>query len=301
MKVAYLISAHNDPAHLRRLIGALQPNAEFFVHLDAKSDYAPFADIAALPRVHFVTPRIRTGWGNITQVHYQIALLRAYFETGIPCDRLCTLSGLDYPLWSNAAIDRYLEAHADRELMAGIDLTEQRPAMTEIYRIHRPFPLLRLGNEWLEQKVRIAARHLYKFLGLRRTLAFDCDGHTYRLFKGASWWCITPGLGRYLLHEVDSHPEILRFFHTCFGPDECIWQTLVFNSPYAEKALLHKGAYQSLAALTPLHYIHYHPVIRVLDESDFNTLRTSGKLFCRKTVTGRSDALLRRIDAELRG
>ena len=43
MKIAYLISAHTDPRHMFRLIDALQPHAEFFIHVDAKVDISLFA------------------------------------------------------------------------------------------------------------------------------------------------------------------------------------------------------------------------------------------------------------------
>lgn len=43
MNIAYLILAHHQPAHLRRLLAALDTdNAYFFVHVDAKVDSAPF-------------------------------------------------------------------------------------------------------------------------------------------------------------------------------------------------------------------------------------------------------------------
>ena len=37
-KLAFLISAHKDPVHLKRLIDSLPESSEFFIHIDAKSD-----------------------------------------------------------------------------------------------------------------------------------------------------------------------------------------------------------------------------------------------------------------------
>ena len=40
--IAFLISAHTDAPQLKRLIEALPADADFFVHIDAKSDITPF-------------------------------------------------------------------------------------------------------------------------------------------------------------------------------------------------------------------------------------------------------------------
>jgi hypothetical protein len=50
---------------------------------------------------------------------------------------------------------------------------------------------------------------------------------------------------------------------------------------------------------TPLTYIEYGKEIKVLTEADYDRILASGKMFCRKTVTGRSDKLMEKID-ELR-
>lgn len=298
MKVAYLISAHNDPEHLQRLVDALQLNAEFFIHIDAKADIAPFQDRLHGPRIHFTRRRADIGWGNFTQVRYQRILLEEYFQSGTACDRLFTLSGLDYPLWSNDAIDHFLEQAGARELIQGIDLTQQRDSVTQGYRLYRPLAEWRMGCPWAEAKLRILARKVLAATGLRKKLTFTAGGRTYRLHKGSSWWCVTPALARYWLDELNRCPEIERYFKTSFGPDETLWQTLTFHSPFAGRALLTTTPYTSLADLTPLHYIYYHPVIKILTEADWDTLRLSHKMFCRKTVSGVSDALMRRIDQE---
>lgn len=301
MKIAYLISAHNDPVHLQRLVEALQPNAEFFIHIDAKTDITPFRERLCGPRIHFTEQRADIRWGNFSQVRYQRILLEAYFQSERACDRLFTLSGLDYPLWSNAAIDRYLEQAGDRELIQGIDMTRQTDGVTQGYRLYRPLAELSVGWPWMEAKLRILARRLMAATGLRKPLTFEAGGQTYRLHKGSSWWCITPALARYMLDQLDRYPEIERYFQTSFGPDETLWQTLVFHSPFASKALLTSVPYTSLAALTPLHYIYYHPVIKILTADDWETLRQSGKMFCRKTITGVSNALMQRIDEHRKG
>ena len=102
----------------------------------------------------------------------------------------------------------------------------------------------------------------------------------------------------YVLHEWDTNKRLVNYFSTAFCPDETFIQTVAFNSRFASRCLLQEGRYTSLAALTPLTYIDYDPVIKVLTEEDWPVLQQSGKMFCRKTMTGTSDALLDRIDRE---
>ena len=80
MNIAYLISAHNDPQQLKRLVEALGDNAWCFIHIDRKSDIQPF--IQALEciegdRIQFIKERTDVRWGTILEVEYQMALLKA--------------------------------------------------------------------------------------------------------------------------------------------------------------------------------------------------------------------------------
>ncbi|MDE5739945.1 MAG: conjugal transfer protein, partial [Bacteroidaceae bacterium] len=89
---------------------------------------------------------------------------------------------------------------------------------------------------------------------------------------------------------------IRRYFVDSFGQAETLIQTIAFNSPqWASRCLLHQGEYPGLVALTPLHYIVYDPVIKVMDETDYDTLMDSGKMFARKLLSGKSDQLVKRL------
>lgn len=297
MNIAYLISAHTDPTHLERMIHALDnQEATFFIHLDARADKTQFSSLSAHPRVTFIKNRTRVLWGDITQVYYQIDLLRACIGSGKSFDRICTLSGLDYPLVPYCRFRNMLEAQPQKEYIQGIDLNGQNPIISKQYQTWRPQIWINGLNEQINLKLRKALRLVLPWFGLHKKLTLKVGDATWHVFKGSDWWCITPKLAAYMLQTIDSHPEIMTYFRTAFAPSELIWQTIVFNSPFADKAILSKGEYISLAALTPLHHIVYHPVIKIFTEKDWQELMNSGKPFCRKTVTGISDNLMDRID-----
>lgn len=295
MRLAFLISAHTDPQHLDRLIKSLPEESDFFVHVDAKSDIKIFEDKIKDERVKFVSPRINVTWGSIRQVEYQMVLIKNALESENLYDYFISMSGLDYPVWNNDKITNYLKANNGKEYIQGICMVDQGND-ARLYRQYRllsekSWPMGSLGS-----KMRVSLRHIISLAGITKPLTFKADGKEYKLHKGSSWWAITPDLAKYALHTWNTNPQYVKYFKTSFGPDETFIQTLAFNSHFASKSILTKGKMPDFDKLTPLTYIYYHPIIKVLNEEDYDTIINSGKMFCRKTITGFSDKLLELID-----
>ncbi len=71
IKIAYLILSHIDPKHIHRLVKKITENTsnEAFVHVDAKSDIAPFAEcMQKMSQVHLLDKRTNVSWGGV-QLH----------------------------------------------------------------------------------------------------------------------------------------------------------------------------------------------------------------------------------------
>lgn len=296
MNIAFLISAHTDPTHLARLVRALPEGAPCYVHIDKKVEIRPFEEACRGLEVHFISRRTSIMWGSIGQVRYQMELIRAALRHS-PCpDYLVALSGLDYPLWSNERIRSYFTELGGRQCMQVRCLTDH-PDEAELYREYR------LLNEypWRYRspgsKLRVALRHLVKALGFRRPLTIGTAEGQWKLYKGGSWWGITANLAREALHQWDDNKVLERYFSTCFAPDELFIHTVAMNHPrFAPQCDIIEQGPVRLEDLSPLTYIDYRGAIKVFTEDDLGTLMDSGKMFCRKTVTGVSDALLDRID-----
>jgi len=300
MKIAYLISAHTDAEQLRRLIGSLHEDAHYFIHIDKKSDLQMFKDKVAGENIHFLDERVDVRWGTWLEVVYQMLLLRAAVDCPVQFDRIFTLSGMDYPVWSNERITQYLESLGDKEVLQGICMDSDAIAEKQqvLYQCARPFfDYSFLNNTW-NNRLSIICRRTLKLLGRRKRLFYyDENEHLVQLYKGSSWWCITEGLARYVLHEYDTNKLLKNFLADSFGQAETFVQTVAFNSEeFKGKCMLHNGEYPGLARLTPLHFIDYNPVIQILDERDYARVVASGKMFCRKIVSGQSDALVRKLD-----
>ena len=126
MKIAFLISAHTDPQHLLRLTEQLPEDSETFVHVDLKSNLQEFRATVTSPRVHFIEERYDVMWASMQQVKFQRALVKEALSFGTHFDYLFTLSGLDYPVWSNQRITDYLTQHKGQEFIQGISMEHQQ-------------------------------------------------------------------------------------------------------------------------------------------------------------------------------
>ncbi len=292
MNIAYLISAHTDAPQLKRLIDALHPDAHYFIHIDLKSDLSEFTSLISGDNIHFIPGRIDVRWGTMVEVHYQMALLRAAVLYPDHFDHIFFLSGMDYPLWTPGQITAYLEQQQGKEILQGycMDTNQLTDQQRELYTTERPF---KQNRRW-----GILLRRVKRFFGVRKSLHFRVKGRRWKLYKGSAWWCISQELAAHLLDYFDHYPSVQKYFANSFCPAETFIQTVAFNCPqWASRCILTKGPYPGLDALTPLHFIDYNPVIKVLDESDFERVIESGKMFCRKVVSSQSDALVAKIEA----
>ena len=166
MSLAYLISAHTDAPQLARLIRALHKDAEFFVHIDKKVEIRPFQQAIRAENVHFIEKRIDIQWGNYTQVEYQMALLEAAVTHPTHFDHIFSLSGLDYPLWSNTHITQWLDEQGDKEILQGFNMNKGilPDQQRELYTQRRP--LFRHFGNYGNRKLSILGRKVLTAIGM---------------------------------------------------------------------------------------------------------------------------------------
>ena len=295
-RLAFLISAHTDAAQLKRLVDALPDDSVFFLHIDKKADIDIFKQVFANDnRVVFIDHRVDVRWGSINEVEYQMELVRAALNRDEQFERLITISGMDYPVWSKEQIVQFFEQDREKEYLTAIDCSYPWHA-SAIYQqyffwVHKP------GSGWKYYVTRALGRTL-RLLGVKKPLRRKIGDKTYKLYKGAAWWAITPGLAKVILHEWDTNEELKDWLKWCMCPAELFAQTVAFNDEsWKEKCIEHRGKKWGLPLLTPLTYIEWRGrgLIVELDEADYDRIIQSGKMFCRKIVSGKSDALVEMI------
>lgn len=304
MKIAYCIIAHKDPVQLERLIKALyiKDTTSFYIHIDRKANIKLFENLLnSAPNIQIIKKRINVKWGAYSQCESQISLLESVLSDNVAYNRIFFLSGLDYPLWSNNHILDYLKNNDNKELIMAFNLTKSRiiKQQNKVIKYYFNDTFKILGR--LSERISLFINKLIAKLKLKKENSILIEGKRYDVFMGSSWFCLTYDCAKYVMYMLNRHPKITKYFKYSFTPDEMMIHTIVFNSHFAQNAILHNGDYPQLVNLTPLHYIEYTNKIAIYTYKDFDKLIESNKMFVRKLETKISDELISMIDAYRKG
>ena len=224
MRIAYLILAHDNPAHLQRLVQRLaSPGVAFYVHLDAKSEMDAFAALA--PAVTFCKHRVNCGWGDISLVKATLALMQTAAAEPDGFDNFVLLSGACYPLQTPAYIDAFLARHRGTEFIEAFALpnatyNKRLERITRVW-IRKGKPLARL--RWPLQRL------LDKVLPVRNYEKVLAGGEPV---TGSQWWCLSGAAVRHVLDVTARQPALYRFCKYVDCPDEFYFQYLLWNSHF---------------------------------------------------------------------
>lgn len=300
MRTAYCISAYKDAPLLDRLIGALEGDDTcFIVHVDKRiGDIEPFRRAVAKHKdARMTTRRYLVQWGSWAQVRYQQLFLEEALAAG--ADRIFIISGQDYPLWSNDRLHSYCTDNADRAFVIGLDLTALPPPMPPMRRyleLWHPCRDLPIKSRCLYRAITAGLRTLLRVLPFRRKPYLTVDGCTWHVWQASAYLSVNHRQAQYIVDRLRDR-RITDYFRHCFVPEELTIPTIIFNSPFRDKAQVYgRRAYDGIASLSATHYFYYSGSVRVLTMADLPTLLASGRMFCRKVAGGISDGLMDEID-----
>ena len=282
MKLAYIVLSHRFPNQVARLIDALKDRGDsFFIHIDKRSESnihqtlrEKFSDD---PSVRFVTPRA-CYWGSFGIVEATLDAIRSLLAAEGNVDRVLLLSGQDYPIKPRRYIKAFLERQDDQEFIESFALTSPNK-WTE----HSgPYKDLNRILHW-----HVSFRSRFVHIPIRRSLPGRLKPH-----GGSQWWCLSRSCIEYLHHFIQDNPRVLEYFRHSFIPDELFFQTLVSNSPFADRVTGSSLTYEDWDAPAP-------PYPAVMDASYLSILAASHKLFARKFDQTKDMEILDRIDQML--
>jgi hypothetical protein len=145
----------------------------------------------------------------------------------------------------------------------------------------------RVQYYWLSEKVgsKIAGLIylLQKGLGIKRKLLAGIE-----LYGGSQWWTLSKEALQYIVKHGMTGSTYYKHFRHTLCPDEIYFQTLLLNSPLREKLVNDN-----------LRYIDWNTGPqwpRMLDETDYEAIIASGKLFARK-ISGPDNKLVKMLQA----
>lgn len=295
MKIAYLILAHNNPAHLLRMIARLStPDTLFYIHLDAKTDIEDFEVVAKHPSVVFCKKRISCFWGDISLVDATLQMMETAAADSRKSDYFVLLSGACYPIQSAAYIDDFFEKNRGQEFIEVFSFPNAAYGK----------PIERITNFWIK-RVRPLSRVKWS---LQRFLNSHFPPRRYQevmrdseLVTGSQWWALSAAALHYVLKFKQENPRFYRFCRHVDCPDEFFFQSILWNSVF-KKAISHSLTYTSWepASTGPQnidagHLAHFRNAY-VLDAPENNCPNPKREvLFARKFPMG-SDAVLDQID-----
>lgn len=296
MRKAYLITAYMDPPQLARLVAALDENSDFYIHIDKKTEDGPFRSLVQGRNVFWVKDREWISWGGISQVFCLRKLLRDMTESGRAYDRVVCLSGTDYPVFSNQELDEEFARHPRKQYVCGYNIshTEQKTARR---RCDRHWSMeTHIRNRLFMPAVRKVKNKVLGLIPMRRQTPLQ--GGRKDLYWGSDYWAVTYDCALYLYRSLCEEKKFIKYLGHCYVPSELVVQTLVFHSRFGQDAvLLDETTGFSFTLATPLQYLVWDgDDIRVLTEQDLDAILGSGRMFCRKTYSGRSDGLIRLLE-----
>ena len=265
MRIAHLILTHKNPQQLERLITALDhPAFDFYVHVDKKVDQGPFNYLTRKKNVFFIEDRARIYWAGYGTIQ---ATLNGFKEI-LPkrYDYINVTSGQDFPLQSPDHIYRYIAERNGLEFITCESVEDQwREAVPRVKKYH----LINLRIPGKHRLEKLANKMLEKRLLPPRKFPLD-----YTIVGRSNWFTLTSPAVQYIHDFVKQHPNVVRYFKFCWGADEFIFATTLYNSPFRDRIR------ENLVYVDWTGQKEGHP--RILNVADYDKMKASGKLFGRK-------------------
>lgn len=277
MKIAHLILAHAQPYQLQRLVNKLlHPDADFYIHIDAKMNAAEFMNLKSIANVHFVQKRVKVTWGSYSMVQATLNAFEEIIATGVQYDYINLLSGQDYPLNEASFIHQYFALHRGKQFMEFYSIYDTwHEAIPRITKYH-------LINYAVPYKYKLE-RMANKFLPARRM------PNRLEPVGRSQWFTITLPAVKYILHYLHDYPNVIRFFKLTWAPDEFIFQTILYNSEFREDMVNDNLRY--------IDWSEGNASPKTLTIEDVKALEQSGCLFARKVNMNTDKDLMDAIDA----
>ena len=315
--------AHNHSEHLLRLVNALDcKGAAFYIHIDKKTDVAPFHSLLEKrENIHFLSNRISANWMGFSLVEVSLRLLeRAVHDV---FDYCLQLSGVDYPIKSNEYLFSFFEK-AENEYLTFWRL-QDRPSWQHkvlYYYFIDAIPI----RGWSTNSDPVYWRRLFwgRFFKYQHYMPKRRFLKNMTPYGGSDWWTLSYECAKYALRFVKENPSFKRFYKYTAAPCEMFFQTIVLNSAWAthvenydnykrwseERSRLKS---QSEPEMLPEEAFNYRYIDwsgektgareapAILDERDWEKIRASKSHFARKFDPQRSATLLDLIDRDLLG
>lgn len=296
MRVAFLILAHSDPVHFRRLVQILSPHGDIFIHIDKKADISTFlTEVPPAENVHYIEDRVSIAWAGISMIDAQNQLLNRALCHSEQYSHLLFLSGSCYPIKPVNDLVAYLSSMPEYNFIKYIDMRES----PDIY-------LRQVTQKWFKEPFVAASQHrfmrmadkLLRFLLNKLALRNGWKEEIFPYF-GSQWVALTAECAKYVVQYQKDNPWYREMNRYSFSPDEHYFHTIIGNSKFAMcsdglQPFLGRGTWR----FANLHIID-KSLAKWYTQTDFDEIKNSEKFFVRKVRSTDGRLLVDKIDQEL--
>jgi hypothetical protein len=293
MAIAYIILAHRMPDQVARLVDRLSTSEDrVFVHLDKRSDVAPYAAaFARLPQPPTMLRRVPVRWAGWGHVRATLIGLGAVLRAPQEFSHIVLLTGQDYPIRSTPELQAFFAEHQGQSFLSWSDgtgprMTDQERGANEQW--YWSGDMSRLMS-WC---VTIKGRrwHFPRLDGTGPALPRRLP-HGLKPYQGLAYWAITPQAAAYCLRTMRRRPGVRWFFQWVHIPDENLFQMLLLNSQLRDTLVNEDLRY--------LYWDDVHP--KTIGVDDIEPMLASKKLFARKFDLDVNAAVMDLLDGRPEG
>lgn len=291
MKQALLITAYKDFDQLENLCARFNGKFNLYIHIDKKTIFTKSCRerLSVLANVRYIGQDYVINWGGVNHLKSYLKLLELALkdeENGF----FHLITGQDYPIQTFAQFENIAEDAVvnNKNYLNVFNLPSAYWEHGGIDRVERYnfYDLIdaKKYHKWIKRIHKIQL-----ILGVKRSLKDLPE----KLFGGSTYWSLNRACVRYVMDYTRDNVNFLHRFKYTFCAEEIYFQTIIMNSKFASTVINDN-----------LRYIDWksgrggYPAF--LDESDYDLLVNSGKLFARK-IDKRSgklvDKLKNRIDS----
>jgi hypothetical protein len=285
LKHAILITAYKDFSALENLVEKFDQNFNIYIHIDNKSSISKtrLTSIINNANVKCVEQTYRVNWGGVN--HLKACLLLSEIALGDSDNQYFHLiTGEDCVLQNSTFFDKVVTNNSNQSCdyldYFKIPSTNWDQGGLDRLEYYNFFDVFNAKSTLGLKCIRVIQK-IQRIVKFKRSMNW-----TTQLYGGSTYWTLSRDTLQYVINFTYKNPQFLKRFSHTFCAEEIYFQTILLNSEYAAKINadnLRFVDWQSGKGGFPAY----------LDESDYDAIISSNKLFARKIT---SDKLKELID-----